>query len=92
MLVEEIAGASSIGAFFSEQLIEFLIRFTTESIFNMVTALMWPMWVIELSPRWGIIGLVLMFVVFDRFLKRRISDWLFQEAGSVGQAGRTGEK
>lgn len=55
------------------------MRFTTESIGNMLTAFIWPLWVIGLYPPWGIIALVLMFAVFDRLMKQRVADWFFDE-------------
>ncbi len=75
-VVSEIAGAESIGQFFSEQLIEFVFRFLGESLANMIQAFIWPVEIVTLSPPWGAIGLGVMFMVFDKVLRGPIEQWL----------------
>jgi hypothetical protein len=78
-LVSEIAESSSVGEFLSEQLIEFVFRFAMDSIMNTVEALIWPVYVIELSPPFGAIGLGIAFLVFTNYLKKPIERWLLPE-------------
>ncbi len=75
----EVAAANSVGEFVTEQLFEFVIRFTVQSIQNTVAAFMWPLAIIQWSPAWG--GLILggMYVVFPRFIKPRLEGWLFDD-------------
>ena len=75
-IVSEIAGAESIGQFFSEQLIEFVFRFFGESLANMIQAFIWPVQIVTLAPPWGAIGLGVMFMVFDQILRGPIETWL----------------
>ena len=80
-VVSEIAGAEGIGQFFSEQLIEFVFRFFGESLSNMIQAFIWPVEIVTLSPPWGAIGLGLAFVVFNRFLRKPVEQFLQGDSG-----------
>ena len=75
----EFMESDSIGAFFSEQLVEFIFRFAIDSVLNTLQALMWPVFVVRWQPPLGAIGLGLAFVAFPRYLKKPITDWLFPE-------------
>ena len=79
MIVDDIIGAESIGNFFGEQIFEIFFRYFGESLRNMISAFMWPVHVIEISPPWGLAGLVVMFVVFTNFLKSPLEQWLFHD-------------
>ena len=79
----EVMAADGIGSFFTEQLFEFIIRFSVQSIQNTVQAFIWPVHIIQLSPRWGWALLLAMYLVFSRFLKAPIETWLFGEEGSL---------
>ncbi len=48
MTLREIAEASSVGDFFSSQLIELIGRWLADSIMNMVQAFLWPLSLVEL--------------------------------------------
>jgi len=78
MLVEDILSAESISGFFGEQVFEMFFRFLGESLQNMIAAFMWPVFVIQISPPWGLGILVTMFVVFPRWIKQPLEHWLFQ--------------
>ena len=75
----EFIESSSIGAFFSEQLIEFVFRFAIDSIVNTVQALMWPVYFVQWQPPIGAIGLGLAFFAFPKYLKPPITKWLFPD-------------
>lgn len=76
-VIGEIAGANSIGEFLTEQLFEFFIRFTVQSIHNTVQAFLWPVHVIQWSPPWGFVALGAAYVLFANFLKAPLESWLF---------------
>jgi len=76
-VIVEFIEAESIGSFFSEQLIEFVFRFATDSLMNMIEALMWPVVFVQWQPPYGAIGLGLAYMAFATFLKKPITDWLF---------------
>ena len=65
--------------FFGEQLLEMLFRYLGESFLNTIRAFAWPVYIIEISPPWGIAVFVLMGVLFKNFLKEPIEQWLFHE-------------
>ena len=44
---------------------------------------MWPVYVVQLAPPWGAIGLGLAFVGLTRFLKSPIERWLFGDRPEV---------
>ena len=78
-IASEFVGSSSISAFFSEQLIEFVFRFAIDSIVNTVRALMWPVYFVQWQPPLGAIGLGLAFFAFPKYLKPPITKWLFPD-------------
>ncbi len=75
-VISEIAGAESIGDFFSNQLFEFVFRFLGDSLRNMIQAFMWPVEIVTLAPPLGAIGLGIAFLVFDKVLRGPIEQWL----------------
>jgi hypothetical protein len=79
MFVGDILGAESIGALFGEQIFEMLFRFLGESLQNMIQAFMWPVFVIQISDKWGIAILVVMYLVFNKLIKARLERWLFHD-------------
>ena len=84
-VVGELAESDSIGNFLSEQLIEFIFRFATDSIVNLIKALMWPVYIVEWRPPFGAIGLGIAYIVFAKYLKKPITEWLFPEADTDTQ-------
>lgn len=78
-LFGEIAGADSVQQFVSGQLFDFVFRFFSESIANMVKAFMWPVYIIEIRPPLGILALAGVFLLFPRYLKPTIEKWLFRD-------------
>ena len=81
-IIEEIASASGIVDFFTNQLIEFLFRFLSESLMNMIMAFMWPVYLVQAWEPYGAILLGLMFVLFPYVLKKPIERWLFGDEGA----------
>lgn len=79
MFFDDIVSAESIGDFFGEQIFEIFFRYLGESFRNMIVAFMWPVQIIEISPPWGIGILVGMFMVFGRWIKEPLANWLFQD-------------
>lgn len=69
-----------IGSLFNGQAIEFIIQLVVESFTNTIRAFMWPVYVVQLAPPWGAIGLGLAFVGFTRYLKAPIEQWMFGDA------------
>jgi len=78
-VVEEISESTGLGDFLRDQLLGFVLRFATDSLANMVRALIWPAYVVDLYPRYGIIALVIAFIAFPKYLKKPIEKALFDE-------------
>lgn len=76
-MIGEIAEAEGVVDFFTGQIIEFFIRFMSESVLNMVQAFMWPLWLIQAWQPFGAIALCLMFIAFPLVLKKPLERWLF---------------
>lgn len=76
-VVDEVASATSLGSFVSEQLFEFLFRFTIQSLQNTIGAFLWPVYVLQLSPVWGGATLGALYFLFPRYLKEPLTKWLF---------------
>lgn len=79
MFVDDIVMAQSAGAYLGEQIFEIFFRYLGESLVNMIMAFIWPVFVLELSPQWGILALGVMYLVFAKLLKARIERWLFDD-------------
>ncbi len=76
-LADDVLG---IGAVFSGQAIEFAINFILDSFMNTMYSFVWPVYVVQLAPPWGAIGLGLAFFSFSSYLKKPIEGWLFADA------------
>ena len=86
-LAGDVFEADGIVDFFAEQIVETLFRFLGESLSNMISAFMWPVYLVQLNPPWGAIALGLAFLLFDLVLRKPIERWLAGEsdAGPEGQ-------
>ncbi|MDX1516865.1 MAG: hypothetical protein R3288_08500 [Woeseiaceae bacterium] len=79
-IIGEIADASGVRDYVSSQIAEFIVRFTADTISNMVHAFIWPVYVIQVHPVYGGIALGLAFWLFPKYLKPPIERWLFSDA------------
>jgi len=86
----EIAGADGVVDFFTNQIIEFLFRFMSDSIANMIQAFMWPVFIVSWQPPIGAIALGVAFVVFPTYIKPHITAWLFPDGEGDRETGTTG--
>lgn len=93
-VVDEVASATSLGAFLSEQLFEFLFRFTVQSLQNTIGAFLWPVYVLQMSPVWGGAILGALYILFPRYIKGPLTQWLFDGDGETDAAGpeETGQR
>jgi hypothetical protein len=78
-LISEVMASTGVVNFFTEQLIELPFRFLSESLKNMVLAFMWPVPIVEFSPPWGIAILVAIYLIFAKFIKKPLEQWLFHD-------------
>ena len=69
-----------IGSLLNGQAIEFVIQFFIDSFTNTLKAFIWPVYVVQLAPPWGAVGLGIAFVGFTRYLKSPIEKWMFADA------------
>jgi hypothetical protein len=85
--IGELVASGSLASFVSEQLIEFILRFTVQSLTNTVLAFIWPVYVIQFSPIWGGIALAALYILFPRYLKEPLTKWLFHDADEKPEGG-----
>lgn len=78
-IVGEIVGSDSIGEFLTEQLAEFIFRFASDSLVNMIKAFMWPVYVVQWSPPFGAVALGAAYFIFATYLKKPVTAWLFPD-------------
>jgi hypothetical protein len=69
-----------IGSLFNGQAIEFVIQFFIDSFTNTLKAFIWPVYVVQLAPPWGAVGLGIAFVGFKRYLKSPLEKRMFADA------------
>jgi len=79
MLIGEIMAATGFVDFFTEQLVELPLRFIGESLKNLITAFLWPVPIVTLSPPWGIAILAAMYLLFTYLIKESLQQWLFDD-------------
>ena len=79
MLIGEILAATGVVSFFTEQLIELPFRFLSESLTNLVYAFLWPIPLLEFSPPWGFAILAAIYLIFAKFIKEPLTQWLFHD-------------
>lgn len=84
-LAGDVLGAESVSSFVSEQIVETLFRFLGESIVNGWLALIWPVYVIDWQPPWGIAAIAAAYGVFAFFLKAPLERWIRGEQGAPPQ-------
>ncbi len=72
-----LAGMTSAGEYVMGQVWQFLLRFSADSIANLVLALMWPVYVLSWRPPSGVVLFVLAFLLFPKFIKPHVERWLF---------------
>jgi hypothetical protein len=87
-LGEDVAAAGSI---FTGGAFGFLIDFFIDSLMNTFQALIWPIFVVLWAPPWGAIGLGLAYVGFANYLKKPITDWLFDGGPDPTEKAKKGE-
>lgn len=78
-LVGEVASSGSFAAFLSDQVTDFLLRFTFQSLENTIYAFLWPLYLIQVSPAWGGATLGALWFIFPRYIKPHITRWLFDD-------------
>ena len=86
-LAGDVFEADGIVDFFTEQLFETLFRFVGESLSNMISAFMWPLYLVQWKSPWGAIGLGVAFGLFDLVLRKPIERWLTVDT-EAGQQGK----
>ena len=75
-LTGDVVGSSGVVDFVTSQAFEFVFRFISDSFINMILAFIWPVYVIQFRPPWGLIGLGMAFLTFDLLFRKRIEKWL----------------
>lgn len=78
-LVNEVATSGSFASFLSEEIRDFILRFTVQSLENTILAFIWPAWFIMQSPILGAASLAALWLVFPRFIKPTVTRWLFDD-------------
>jgi hypothetical protein len=78
-ILEEVMQADGPIDFLTGHLFEFIFRFLSDSISNMVQAFIWFLPLFDLRPPLGFILLGVGFYVFDIYLRQPVGDWLLRE-------------
>jgi len=79
LLVTELFTSAGAGDFVVAQVLQLVLRFTLDSLLNTLYALIWPAFILAVSPIWGALGLAAGYVAFKRFLKEPLTRALFGE-------------
>ena len=75
--ISEVTQSGSVNEFFANLVSDFLFRFLTETLGNMIKSFIWPVYVVGISPPYGAIALGFAFWLFPKYLKKPIERWLF---------------
>ena len=88
MFAGDLAGASGVGDFLTQQVVELFLRYTVESLGNTIRAFLWPLYVAGFQPPLGLMALAALYLLFPITLKRPIERWLFDDPGAERQSSR----
>lgn len=77
MLIEDVISFSGFGNIHVGQIFKFIIGLLLESVLLTLKALIWPIYVLEISPLWGGIVLLALYFVFPGLIKPPLESWLF---------------
>lgn len=94
-ILGEIAEADGVVDFFTSQLFEFLFRFMSDTVINMVMAFIWPLSIVQWQPPLGAIALGVAFWLFPIYVKPHITAWLFPDGEpeeAESESGRAQQK
>ncbi len=78
-VVEDVGEFMAMESIFSTELIGFAINFVVDTFVNSIKALLWPIYVVQLWPPFGVIALCAAFFLFPRYLKQPIEHWLLDD-------------
>ncbi len=78
-LIGEVASSTSLASFVTDQVLEFIFRFTVQSLLNTLFAFIWPVWLIGMSPLWGGLLLAALYFAFPRYINGPLTEWLFRD-------------
>ena len=76
-LFAELQSSGGVGGFFGEQIFHLVFRFTIESFGNTLRSLLWPLLLINWSPVFGGIFLLMGYLVFNQYIKKPLEGLLF---------------
>lgn len=79
-LIGEVSQSTGVIDFFTEQFVEFLLRFSIQSLGNSIQAFLWPLLIIDYLGPISIALLLAVYLLFARFLKPSLTAWLFDDA------------
>lgn len=68
-LFDDAAESAGLVDFLTSQLSEALIRLSADFLGNLITAFLWPLWLLSFTGAWGLLGMLITFLVFDRWIK-----------------------
>jgi len=88
-LADDVLG---IGAIFTGQAIEFFINFLVDSFTNTIMSFAWPYYAVQFSPPIGAIALGVAFMLFPKYVKPTIEQWLFRDEPAVAEEPAAVEK
>lgn len=74
--------------FLISQMLQYALRFSLESIFNVVSALIWPVHLLQWLGAWGLAVLVIAFAAFERLLRPLIEAWFPELAATRDDIAR----
>lgn len=79
LLFTELFTSAGAGDFLLQQFLQVVLRFTVDSLVNTALALIWPVFILQLSPIYGAVFLVAGYFAFKHFLKERLTRFLFHD-------------
>lgn len=72
----DFSGSSGIGDLITSQLVQYVIRFSVDSLLNAVFAVIWPVYLLQWANGLGIIVLVGAYVVFRLGVYPLLENWI----------------
>jgi hypothetical protein len=88
----DFGGGGDIGDFITSQVVQYIIRFSVESLLNAVFAVIWPVYLLQWAGGLGIVVLIGAYAVFRLVIYPFLANWIpeLEEARKAKAASKQG--
>lgn len=79
LVLDDIPTFLTLGSYEPAVLISFMVDFLIDTLMNTISAFIWPVYILQWWPPVGGIALIIAFILFPKYLKPHIEQWLLRD-------------